>query len=55
MPAGWFTQPVRDWPALNFTSALCTAGHPLCMLSAKAISEDRRAEQARVVAARGAL
>lgn len=31
LPAGWFTEPVRAWWP-DFQSALCTPGHPLCMM-----------------------
>lgn len=42
MPPGWFTEPVRAWREMQFTSDLCTPGHPLCILSAAAIYADRR-------------
>jgi hypothetical protein len=41
MPTGWFTEPVRAWWP-DFRSDLCTPGHPLCILTPKAIFEDRR-------------
>jgi len=32
-PPGWFTQPVRDWAALQFHSRLCDPRDELCILS----------------------
>lgn len=51
MPPGWFSAPARAWWP-DFKSDLCTAGNPLCILTASAIYADKRSESLERLTAR---